>query len=370
MAGVGGGYRVGLIAEIAGSEVAFEDGSGGGLTADDGGVDAFAGERVDEAGSVADEEDAAMGNVGVAAHAELLAGDVGESGDAELLLGIVEEQSAGDLPEVRVLGSNLIRGWSCGRRRGTWIFGWGEGAYAEVDVVGLGEEPAVAAGERGEVEDEVVRGGAIGEGCREVGVGDGGFEREAVVLHGRREGFAVAVLTLHSAGLAVGAVGADEDGGAESFEAKGGGDVQLDGIGELADGDDAADLAQLDTAALACGEERLLEAEVVEALAHGHGADGIAGLHSDVGVGGVGAALLEDNLVADALDDGVDGVAEGFEGLAGEAAGAGFVAREAALVEQDDVLAGLCEVIGGGAASGSCPGDEDVNFANHCLVGV
>ena len=243
MAGVGGGYRVGLIAEIAGSEVAFEDGSGGGLTADDGGVDAFAGERVDEAGSVADEEDAAMGNVGVAAHAELLAGDVGESGDAELLLGIVEEQSAGDLPEVSVLGSNLIRGWSCGRRRGTWIFGWGEGAYAEVDVVGLGEEPAVAAGERGEVEDEVVRGGAIGEGCREVGVGDGGFEREAVVLHGRREGFAVAVPGRgHAAGLAVGAIGADEDGGGEGFGAGGGLDFEFDVGFVLAEGEDGFDL--------------------------------------------------------------------------------------------------------------------------------
>ena len=64
--------------------------------------------------------------------------------------------------------------------------------------------------------------------------------------------------------------------------------------------------------------------------------------------------------MADALDDGVDGVAEGFEGFAGEAAGAGFVAREVALVEQDDVLAGLREVVGCGAAGGSGTGDEDV----------
>ena len=103
MAGVGGGYRVGLIAEIAGSEVAFEDGSGGGLTADDGGVDAFAGERVDEAGSVADEEDAAMGNVGVAAHAEMLAGDVGVDAievDGELLVDVASEEFAGDELEI------------------------------------------------------------------------------------------------------------------------------------------------------------------------------------------------------------------------------------------------------------------------------
>ena len=70
--------------------------------------------------------------------------------------------------------------------------------------------------------------------------------------------------------------------------------------------------------------------------------------------------------MADALDDGVDRVAEGLEGLAGEATGAGFVAREAALVEQDDVLACLREVVGGGSACGSCTDDEDVHFANHC----
>ena len=75
--------------------------------------------------------------------------------------------------------------------------------------------------------------------------------------------------------------------------------------------------------------------------------------------------LLEDNLVADALDDGVDGVAEGFEGFAGEAAGAGFVAGEVALVEQDDVLARLREVVGCGATGGSGTGDEDIDFTNH-----
>ncbi len=51
----------------------------------------------------------------------------------------------------------------------------GEGADADVDVVGLGEEPAVASGEGREVEDEVVGAGAVGEGGGERGVGDGGF---------------------------------------------------------------------------------------------------------------------------------------------------------------------------------------------------
>jgi len=172
-----------------------------------------------------------------------------------------------------------------------------------------------------------------------------------------------------AAGLAVGAVGTDEDGGAEGFEAAGGDDVELDGVGRFAEGGDAVDLAELDAASLTRGEEGLLEAEVVEALADGHGADGVAGFYADFGVartGGVGiGGLLENDLVADALDDGVDGVAEGLEGLAGEAAGAGFVAREVALVEQQDVPAGVGEVVGRCAACGSGTGDEDVNFVGH-----
>jgi len=225
-------------------------------------------------------------------------------------------------------------------------------------VVGLGEEPTVAAGEGSKVEDEVVGTGAVREGSGEVGVGHGRFEREAVVERG--------VLVDEAAGLAVGAVGADEDGGAEGFGAAGGGDVELDGIGEFAEGEDSVDLAQLNAAALARGEEGLLQAEVVEAFADSHGADRVAGFDAHVGFCCGGVGWLEDDLVADALDDGLDCVAESFEGLAGEAAGAGFVAREAALVQQNDVLAGLREVVGCGAASGSGTGDENVDFADHC----
>ena len=91
VASVGRG-DVGLVVEVA-----VEDGGGGGLAADDGGVDALAGEGVDEAGGVADEEDAAAWDVVVASHAELLAGDVGEGGDAEFLVSVIEEQGAGNL---------------------------------------------------------------------------------------------------------------------------------------------------------------------------------------------------------------------------------------------------------------------------------
>ena len=69
--------------------------------------------------------------------------------------------------------------------------------------------------------------------------------------------------------------------------------------------------------------------------------------------------------MADALDDGVDGVAEGFEGLAGEAAGAGFGAREGAAVEEEDALAGAGEVVGSGASGRACADDQDVVVRLH-----
>jgi len=89
MAAIGGG-DVGRIRQYRGS---------GGLTADNGGVDAFAGEWIDEACGVAGKEHAAVRCVGVASHAEMLAGDVsvdvGEV-DSELSLDVAGEQVAGD----------------------------------------------------------------------------------------------------------------------------------------------------------------------------------------------------------------------------------------------------------------------------------
>ena len=135
--------------------------------------------------------------------------------------------------------------------------------------------------------------------------------------------------------------------------------------GELAKGEDGFDLLEFGS-----GVEGLLEAEGVEALADGHGADGVAGLDADFAMGGVGRGLLEDDLVADALDDGVDRVAEDGEGLAGESTGAGFGAREGALVEEQDALAGSGEVVGGGAAGGAGAGDEDVVGVRHGELSV
>lgn len=69
--------------------------------------------------------------------------------------------------------------------------------------------------------------------------------------------------------------------------------------------------------------------------------------------------------MADALDDWVDGVAERFEGLAREPAGAGFVPGEAAAVEQQNALARACEVVCRGASGGACAGDQDVVVEGH-----
>ena len=110
----------------------------------------------------------------------------------------------------------------------------------------------------------------------------------------------------------------------------------------------------------------MLEAEVVEALADGHGGDGGAGADADFSLFGIGRGLLEDDFVALALDDGGDGVAERGEGLAGEAAGAGLGAGEGALVYKEHAPAGSCEVVSGGAACGAGADDEDVVVVGHC----
>ena len=80
--------------------------------------------------------------------------------------------------------------------------------------------------------------------------------------------------------------------------------------------------------------------------------------------------LLQHDLVADALDDWLDGVAQGLERLAGEAAGAGLGARKGAAVEQQNALAGLGEIVGCGAACGAGTGDEDVVVVGHVQVSV
>jgi hypothetical protein len=179
-----------------------------------------------------------------------------------------------------------------------------------------------------------------------------------------------------AAGLAVRAVGSDEDGGGEGVGAIGGGDDELDVVWKLIEGGDGFDLEESGAAAVATGSESLVEAEGVEAGSDGHGCDGSFGADADffgfVGggkrggiCGGEAVAGLEDDLGAFAFDNGGDGVAECGEGLAGEPAGAGFGPGEATAVEQENATAYTREVIGGGAAGGSCAEDEGVVVEAH-----
>lgn len=174
-----------------------------------------------------------------------------------------------------------------------------------------------------------------------------------------------------AAGLAVAAIGADEGGGGECFRrAIGENDVKFNVGRELTDGEEDFYPAQFYGSALACGGERLPEAEVVKAGADGHGAEGLAKADSDLAglVGGAAAVekrragFLEDDVAALAFEDWVNGVAERLEGLAGEAACAGFVAREAAFVEQQDAAAGMGEIVGCSAAGGAGADDERVEL--------
>ena len=161
-----------------------------------------------------------------------------------------------------------------------------------------------------------------------------------------------------TAGLAVAAVGADEDWSDEGLcRAVGKGDVQLDVGGELAEGEDGVDAAEFGTAIVAARSECLLQAEMVEALADGHGAKGLAQVDANLaGFIGEAAAMeegragfLENNVMAVAFEDGLDGVAKSLKGLASKAAGAGFMAWEVALVEEQDAPASAGEVVGCGA---------------------
>ena len=169
----------------------------------------------------------------------------------------------------------------------------------------------------------VVAGGEL-RGQR--GVGDGGFEREALGVPGD-----FGVLVDEAAGLAVGAVRAEQDGRGEGARAVRGLHGEGDAGGGFFERDEAFDFEQ--RGAL---REGLVEAELVEALADGHGGDGRVGFYADFAVRRVGRGLLQDDLVADALDDGVNGVAERGERLAREAAGAGLGAREVAAVQQGE----------------------------------
>jgi hypothetical protein len=164
--------------------------------------------------------------------------------------------------------------------------------------------------------------------------------------------------------LAVGSVGADQDRRAQSLGAGGGYDVELDVAFELAQRSDGIDLAQLCT-----GRKRLLQAELVESFAHGHGTDRIAGADPNLG-GLVGyrvrvCGALQHDFVADALDHRLNRVAERRQRLARQPAGAGLRPGERAAVKQEHALAGSRQIVSSGAASRAGPSNQDVVVFRH-----
>ncbi len=83
-----------------------------------------------------------------------------------------------------------------------------------------------------------------------------------------------------------------------------------------------------------------------------------------------GAGLLQHDVAALALQDGIDGVAQSLEGLTREAAGARLVTRKAAFIEQQDAPARPGKVVSGGATGRAGTDDQGVVGGGHWLIVV
>ena len=114
--------------------------------------------------------------------------------------------------------------------------------------------------------------------------------------------------------------------------------------------------------------ESLPQAEVVEALAHGHRAERLARADTNfetlVGCacarGERRSGFLQHHIAALALNHRIDGIAQRLQGLARQAAGAGFMPGKAALVQQKHALTRMGEIIGGSAARWPRTGNQNV----------
>lgn len=127
-----------------------------------------------------------------------------------------------------------------------------------------------------------------------------------------------------------------------------------------------------------------MKAEVVEDFAHCHGTDGMVGVRvscelcflgaacTDANLAAleVGGVLLQDDFVADPLNDRSNGVAKPSQRLTREAAGAGFAAEKCARVQQKDTSAGAGEIVGGGTARGTGADDQDIGRRLHGYFGA
>lgn len=165
-------FGIKLGSGLACLHAAVENGCRGGLSADDCGMDTLAGERIDESGGIACEENAPSRNVRVAAQPKVLADYICRQSDAELAVRVVGEQCARDAFIRSVWIASSGTGASSTGKLGN------EAADADVDVVSLGKEPAVAAADGGEVEDEIERGIARGQRGGKISEGNRCFQGE------------------------------------------------------------------------------------------------------------------------------------------------------------------------------------------------
>ncbi len=278
-----GTERGGVAVEIAGEDrVGGEAGRGEGL------VHAVAGERVDEAGGVADEQHSSAGGDGCAeaAHRQPMAAHLADRVGRDVVVG-------GETAEMVAQGGALVS----------------PAADAEVRVVPLREHPAVAAGRLPELDD----GGALVALRVDRAPGDVSLERDAVDDLRCQSGLAC--------DDAVRSVRADEHAGDDGCPVDGG----RDGVLALGDAGDAH--AVVDVGA---GRSGLLEQVVVEPAALRHQDQRALGGALEL----ASVPETQAEAVDDVLDDGRHVAGSLAERAPGEAAAARLVAGEAGAVDE------------------------------------
>jgi hypothetical protein len=285
-------------------------------------VDAFAGEGIDEASSVPDDGGSAAGDESArTTEGEMVPSEVGEVG------GVESVEAAG---VVKVFAE-----------------GWADSVFpatdADVDVVTLGENPAVAAGNTAELERDlafvVVRDA--------VGVVDIALEGD-----GAFEGVFVAEVLADDA---VGTVRADDDAGVVGVAVA---CLDLEGaVWEAADELDGVAVAEVYAGLLGVFDE-----EMVESRALSHVGDGAVVEACDV------FAVAEPEMGAEdgVFDDRFEGEGEQFGCADGDAAAAGLVAGEFGAVYQEDAGASVGDFASGSGSGWAGADDDDVGV--HVLM--
>ena len=275
-------------------QVAGENGLGDELRREERLVHAVAGERVDEAGRVADHGGVPTHEQAAAPHRQPVAARFGRA------LGI---------DPVRLAHTQQVGAQPRAFARPP--------AHADVDVVALGEDPAVAAGNGRDLERHRARVPLVAGEVRLEGDPVHDVAGESELLRAR----------------AVAAVGADDELGVE--------------------------LARVDGDALAHFRARLggaLEQEVVEPFALRHVRERRLRATGEVRAEVEPALDAVDHL----LDDGLDRERQEARSAQRDAAAARLVAREARLVEQKHARARAREAVGGGRSGGAGADDGDI----------